>query len=117
MGLMVDLCKQKPTSGHEESVAGEGKPTYLYHYSGRKLRFALDVFGSAASSIIPIVSIIALFFVQSLLRRLVLVCVFSFLFSVFMSVATRARRIEVFGATAAFASVQVVFIGTTSNIA
>jgi len=87
---------------------------HLHHYSDRKLRFAVDVFGSAISSIIPSISIIVLFFVEDLLKRLALVCVFSFVFSICMSLASRARRIEVFGATAAFASVQVVFVGTTS---
>jgi len=87
----------------------------LDHFSDRRLRYALDVFGSAISSIIPSVSIIVLFFVQDLLKRLALVCLFSFIFSICMSVATRARRIEVFGATAAFASVQVVFVGTTNG--
>ncbi|KAK0715491.1 hypothetical protein B0H67DRAFT_241578 [Lasiosphaeris hirsuta] len=109
-----DLGKQKAESRGGESTGGEKEASYLRHYSDRKLRFASDVFGSAVSSIIPSLAIIVLFFVEDLLRRLALVCLFSFLFSICMSLATRARRIEVFGATAAFASVQVVFVGTTA---
>ena len=106
--------KQKPTRKDEEKPPGDENSAYLYHYRSRKVRTALDILGAALSSIIPMVSIIVLVFVTGLLTRLGLVCLFTFLFSICLSGATNARRIEVFGATAAFASVQVVFVGTTN---
>jgi hypothetical protein len=37
---------------------------------------------------------------------------FSLLFSVVLSVIAKARRVDTFAATTAFAAVQVVFVGT-----
>lgn len=39
---------------------------------------------------------------------------FSVLFSISLAIFTSAQRIEIFAATAAFASVQVVFVGGTA---
>ncbi|KAH8586242.1 hypothetical protein B0O99DRAFT_695692 [Bisporella sp. PMI_857] len=47
--------------------------------------------------------------------RLGIVCAFTLSFSLILALATGARRIEIFAATAAFASVQVVFVGSTSS--
>jgi hypothetical protein len=52
--------------------------------------------------------------VQSLAIRLWIVLGFSMLFSCVLAVFTRARPIEIFAATAACASVQVVFVGSTN---
>lgn len=81
-------------------------------------------------------SIIVLYFVKSMPTRLGLVAAFTALFSIALAIVTQARRTEVFAATAAsvypgtafgnfalqandslhrFASVQVVFIGTTNG--
>ncbi|KAM7200109.1 hypothetical protein V8F33_004042 [Rhypophila sp. PSN 637] len=98
-----------------QNIEERGNGAYLDYCPDTKLRLVLDLFGSAISCIIPCISIIVLFFVKDILRRIYIVCTFSFVFSVFMSLATRARRIEIFGATCAFASVQVVFVGTTND--
>ncbi|KAF2104708.1 hypothetical protein NA57DRAFT_70915 [Rhizodiscina lignyota] len=41
---------------------------------------------------------------------------FSFIFSTALDIFTTARSVEIFAATAAYASVQVVFVGSTSTI-
>ncbi|KAK8133175.1 hypothetical protein PG999_001348 [Apiospora kogelbergensis] len=107
---------QRPQLYDEEAALERGQQrTTLWCYSDRQIRFAINVIGSGASSLLPILSIIALFFVKDTLARLGLVCVFTVIFSLCMLTATHCRRVEIFAATAAFASVQVVFIGTTSG--
>jgi len=47
------------------------------------------------------ISIIILYIVHDIKVRLGLVCVFTFMFSLVLALATKARRIEIFAATAA----------------
>ena len=57
---------------HSQDPGTDKESNLLHHFSDRKLRFVLDVFSSAISSIIPCISIIVLFFVHDLLKRLAL---------------------------------------------
>lgn len=83
----------------------------------------------ALSSLLPVLSILALYFVRKMILRIVLVLIFTTLFSVFLKVFTNARTAEIYSATAAcvysfcftprlianydrFAAVEVVFIGS-----
>ena len=66
------------------------------------------------SSLLPTLAILVLYFVKSMLVRIGLVIVFTFMFSFVLSIFTGARNVEVFSATAAFAAVEVVFVGSTS---
>lgn len=94
------------------------------------------------ASVLPAISIIALYFIHNMLARLVAIMAFSALFSFTLAIFTTAKRIEIFAATAAyvltisllfilgsqrigrghsadepssFASVQVVFVGSTNG--
>lgn len=67
------------------------------------------------SSLLPTVMILALYFIQSMLWRIGAVIIFTAIFAVALTVFTNARKIEVYSATAAFAAVEVVFIGSTAN--
>jgi len=87
----------------------------LHHYSDRQVEAVTNLLGTVFSSIAPLVSIVVLSFVSNAEARLGLVCAFTILFTVCLAVATKARRVEIFAATAAFASVQVVFIGTSNS--
>ncbi|KAI1375119.1 hypothetical protein F4677DRAFT_446623 [Hypoxylon crocopeplum] len=89
--------------------------TALHQYSDARIRFVVHTLGSVVSTIIPIVSVIVLYLARSMPLRLGLVCVFSVSFSIAMSVITDARRVEIYAATAAFASVHVVFISTAQS--
>jgi hypothetical protein len=59
--------------------------------------------------------ILALYFVNSMIHRIGLVIVFTTVFSVALALFTGAKKVEVFSATAAFAAVEVVYIGSTSG--
>lgn len=68
------------------------------------------------SSVIPTVSIFALYFVQSMMARLLVITGMSCLFSLIMTVIVQGKRVDVFAATTAFAAVQVVFVGGVTII-
>lgn len=87
----------------------------LYAVNNTRLHVIIDFVVTVFSSLAPLSSIIVLYFVQNESIRLVIVCAFTIAFTVSLAVFTRARRVEIFAATAAFAGVQVVFIGSTTG--
>lgn len=52
---------------------------------------------------------------KNMVHRIGLVIVFTVVFSTALTVLTGAKKIEVFSATAAFAAVEVVYIGSTAG--
>jgi hypothetical protein len=84
----------------ENPPVGENR-SGLYYYSDAHIQRAIYILGTVASSLTPMVSIIALYFVRHLGARLGLVCAFTLMFALCLALATRARRIEIFAATAA----------------
>ncbi|KKY28725.1 hypothetical protein UCDDS831_g00110 [Diplodia seriata] len=76
---------------------------------------ASRVLSVVASSIIPGAAVVTLYHIQDLLARIFAALAFSAIFSLALALLTTARPAEIFAATAAFASVQVVFIGSTST--
>lgn len=73
----------------------------LHHYSDDHVLFCANIIGTVASSFTPMLSIIVLSAVSNMHLRLGLVCVFSMIFSASLAIATKARRIDIFAATAA----------------
>jgi hypothetical protein len=85
----------------------------MTHYSDSKLTAAVNAISTILSSLLPAMSILALYFIHDQLARMVAVVAFCLLFSVVLTLITNAGRVDCFAATAAFAAVQVVFVGTT----
>jgi len=85
------------------------------NYSDGKLAATVNAISTILSSLLPAVSIVALYFIPHQLARIASIVAFSLLFSVVLTLITNARRIDCFAATAAFAAVQVVFVGTNSG--
>ncbi|KAN0089867.1 hypothetical protein V8E51_018446 [Hyaloscypha variabilis] len=75
-----------------------------------------SIVGTLISSLIPICSIVVLYFITDMPMRLIIVGIFTAIFSIALSLMTSGTRVEIFAATAAFASVQVVFVGSTTNL-
>ena len=73
--------------------------------------------GVLISTLFPAVAVLALYYIPTVPIRLGMILVFSLLFSGVLAAFTQARPIEIFAATAACASVQVVFVGSTSTLA
>lgn len=74
----------------------------LHHYNPRRVETVTNILGTVFSSLAPLVSIVVLSFVLNPKARLGLVCAFTVLFSFSLAIATKARRVEIFAATAAY---------------
>ncbi|KAF8865145.1 hypothetical protein BDZ45DRAFT_721289 [Acephala macrosclerotiorum] len=98
-------CFKKPVPSDAEKQAPESN---LFHYSDSHIIGIIDVIGTVVASMIPLVSIVILYYIRNLGARLGVLCACTLLFSTSLAVVTKARRIEIFACTAAFASVQVV---------
>ncbi|KAL1613278.1 hypothetical protein SLS56_012269, partial [Neofusicoccum ribis] len=83
-----------------------------YQYSDDKIDKVIGAIGVAGASFLPTASIFALNYLSSTVCRLVFILLFSFMFTVALEFFTNARKIEIFTASVALASVQVVFIST-----
>ena len=97
--------------GHKHKTASD-PDAELYTYDDDHIRFPIAALSTALASALPVVAIVVLYFVTSMGWRLGIVAFFTRTFSLALSIITQATRTENFGATAAFAAVQVVFIGT-----
>ena len=85
----------------------------ITHYSDGKLSATVNAISTILSSLLPAMSIFALYFIQRPLARMGAIVAFCLLFSVVLTVMAKAKRFDCFAATTAFAAVQVVFVGTT----
>jgi hypothetical protein len=54
------------------------------------------------ASMLPILAIVILYFIQSMSRRLGAIAAFTFIFSAVLGVFSNGRRIEIFAATAGY---------------
>lgn len=97
---------QKAAPGHEEFG--------LVYCPDEPYERTARVMAVLASTLIPSLAIVILYFITSLIVRLVVAMLLSLLFSTAIALLTKARAVEIFASTAAFAAVQVVFIGSTS---
>ncbi|KAI0023581.1 hypothetical protein F4780DRAFT_56704 [Xylariomycetidae sp. FL0641] len=103
--MALDL-ENPPTPDNLSRINVYGLPTYQ-----RLNKTVGALFGA-----VPLIfSIVVLYLVRPMRIRVTLVCVFTLLFCLALSCASKARRIEVFAATAAFGSVQVVFVSQTGS--
>ena len=84
---------RKPVPEDPESAVCE--------YSELHISRAVNIFGTVLASMIPITSIVILYFVQSNLARLSLSVAFTGIFSCCLAILTGARRVEIFAATSA----------------
>src|SRR5271170_5963236 len=96
--------------GHRKKATDNGLGPLWEYKSHHFERFA-DVMCAVLSSMIPIISISLLCYVQEMVHKLIIVTTLNFFFSFIMAVFVRGRRIDVFAASTAFAAMQVVFIG------
>lgn len=94
------------------SLAEMSVQTPITNYSDRKLIATVNAISTILSSLLPAISILALYFIHDQLARMAAVVAFCLLFSVVLTLVTNSGRVDCFAATAAFAAVQVVFVGT-----
>jgi hypothetical protein len=92
--------------------AGKDNPDDFPTYSSKSARqtFA-DRVKSFIACVMILVPVITLHFLQSDTQRLIVIVLFTLGFTGLMVFMTEARTSEIFGATAAFVAVQVVYVG------
>ncbi|KAF2090985.1 hypothetical protein K490DRAFT_53909 [Saccharata proteae CBS 121410] len=86
-----------------------------YIYSDKTIIRIINTLIVVIASLLPTISIIALYFISQPIMRLVFVLIFGTVFAACFSLFTAAGHSEVFLASIALASVQAVFIGTNFN--
>lgn len=86
--------------GHRIKKPVDEEARYFEYEDRHVLQFA-NVLGSVISSALLVGSIMALYFVDNMIARLGIVAAFTQVFSLVLILATNARKIEVFAATAA----------------
>ncbi|KAI0974384.1 hypothetical protein F4678DRAFT_373349 [Xylaria arbuscula] len=78
--------------------------------STSRVRGFVRILAIIASSLLPVLSIIVLYYIKSQSARLITIVAFSALCSLALTVLTDARNAEIIATTAAYAAVQVVFV-------
>jgi hypothetical protein len=73
----------------------------MYYYPAERITLIVGVVSILVSAALLVGAIMALYFVKPMGIRLGLVGIFTTLFAASMTLLTHARRIEVYGATAA----------------
>lgn len=81
--------------------SGKTEKSDLIMYSNTRLEYAVNISSSVISSILPAVSIIALYFIHSLIVRLWVIIAFTASFAIALAVLVKPRRVEIFAATTA----------------
>ncbi|PQE07040.1 ATP synthase subunit gamma protein [Rutstroemia sp. NJR-2017a BBW] len=87
----------------------------IYEYKEKTVTRVADMIGISIASLLPVLAVIVLYSVHEMLVRLGIIAMFTVVFALALMVTTNAKRVEIFAATAGFASVQVVFVGSTSS--
>jgi len=89
-------AKSKPQQP-DSSELGDG----IFTYEESLLVTIVDLLTTAIASILPVLSIVVLFFIHSDLLKMGMITIFSACFSVALALMTSARKIEIFAATSA----------------
>ncbi|KAI3320413.1 hypothetical protein HD806DRAFT_506288 [Xylariaceae sp. AK1471] len=85
-------------------------------YSHKTIAMFTQTFTVLIASSLPIAAIVLLYSVKNMTTRLGIIAASTGLFSISMNLLTMATLQEIFAATAAFAAVLVVFLGSTNNV-
>ncbi|KAK6843238.1 hypothetical protein PG989_008303 [Apiospora arundinis] len=106
-----------PTSSSPPSGSYPASPDAngIFSYDDSRIVDTANLIGTIVASVLPVLSIAILYTVRSMAARLGFVALFSALFSTCLWYMNDGNLVEVFGATSAFAAVQVVFIGTSGS--
>jgi len=73
----------------------------LTHYDDEHLQIPAHIIGTLFASLLPTLSIVVLYIVDDMVKRLGLIAVFTAVFSVTLAGLTKARTVDIFAATAA----------------
>jgi len=86
---------------HFKTPVADDPESGICQYEEKKIERTVDILVTVLASLIPIASILILYFVANTLHRLAITVAFTGIFAFCLAVTTRARRVEVFAATSA----------------
>ncbi|KAH7395618.1 hypothetical protein BKA64DRAFT_745812 [Cadophora sp. MPI-SDFR-AT-0126] len=86
----------------------------MYYYPVQRVTLIVVILSMLCSASLLVGAIMTLYFVKPIGVRLGIVGIFTLLFAASIALLTHARRVEVYGATAAYAAVLVVFISVNN---
>ncbi|KAK4170710.1 hypothetical protein QBC36DRAFT_370836 [Triangularia setosa] len=93
----------------ESVTANLGTGIYIYRES--HLQMVIETVVTVVAALLPVLSIVVLYFLGDNNKfKFIALVIFSAVFALALAIMTKARRVEVFAATAAFAAVNVVFL-------
>ncbi|RHZ65491.1 uncharacterized protein CDV56_105129 [Aspergillus thermomutatus] len=98
-----------------ERIKPDDIETGTVYYDDDQIIRGTRIVSTVFSSVFPASSMLVLYVLNSMAARLVVIIVYNVLFSVLVGLMTRARRVEIFAASVAFAAVQVAFITNFSS--
>jgi hypothetical protein len=81
-------------------------------YLEKHVVWAVAIISTIIAAILLIGAIVGLYIVQKTEWRLIMLSCFTALFAISVGLLTSARRAEIFGSTAAYAAVLVVFVSS-----
>ena len=108
--------KSKKKFELQDPFSNKKEPTPVYYYSDRVVVAAVNTLGTLLAALIPALTSLALFFINSQLSRMGAIIGFTFLFATVLMLITSVKRAECFAITAAFSAVLVVFVGNNNGI-
>jgi hypothetical protein len=73
----------------------------IFLYRDSYFHHIANILGTLISSLIPIAAIVILYLLSDMKTRLAVVCAFTAIFAIALSLVTDAKRVEIFAATAA----------------
>ena len=103
-------CWHDPLSHTELSPS----PAPFHYYPDSYISVTVSALSTILSSLLPTMSMFALYYIHNSLARIGAIIAFTFLFSVVLTLITNAKRVECFAAASAFAALQVVFVGSVN---
>ncbi|KAI9650738.1 hypothetical protein NHQ30_000762 [Ciborinia camelliae] len=97
----VDKALNQKFSHGDDSDLEDFDGSQIYLYEDKRIVKAVNVLSIVFASMMPITSILVLYFVSNTLNRLAIAVVFEGLFAFALAMTTRASRGEIFAATSA----------------
>lgn len=76
----------------------------MYKYDEKSVLRAADILGTLIARLLPVVAVVVLYTMHDMWARLGMVALFTVLLSLALVIITKARRIEIFAATAVYVS-------------
>ncbi|KAF0636552.1 hypothetical protein FPSE5266_08069 [Fusarium pseudograminearum] len=96
--------------GYLFEESGPANGSSIAYASGKKISTFISYISTVLAAVLLIGAIVILYNINSDNLKLGLIALFTVLFSASVGLLTNAKRAEVFGATAAYAAVLVVFV-------